>query len=65
MLVIDDSAAEKRHDVAENPARREELIRLNVKVPELLGRITKEKGILLIYISTGNIFKSRLIRLCL
>ena len=65
MLVIDDSAAEKRLDVAENPAKREELIRLNVKVPELLGRITKEKGILLIYICTGNIFKSRLIRLCL
>ena len=55
------SAAERRPDVAENPAKREEILRLNVQVPEFLGNITKEKGILLVYISTGISRIARLI----
>jgi S-adenosylmethionine synthetase len=51
--LVNSSAAERRPEAAENPEKKEEVIKLNVKVPEFLGEITKEKGILLIYISTG------------
>lgn len=56
MKPIDDSAAEKKFDLTENPQWKDELEKLNVKVPEFLGTITRERGILLIYISTGSVF---------
>jgi hypothetical protein len=65
VLSTDSSAAERRPDVAENPEKKEEVLRLNVKVPELLGKITREKGILLVYISSGNITTFEIdLRLC-
>jgi dTDP-4-dehydrorhamnose reductase len=50
----DGSAAERRPDVADNPEKREYMLKLNVKVPEFLGTLTRKKGILLIYISSGK-----------
>ena len=49
----DRSAAERRPDVADDPKKRDYMLRLNVQVPEFLGTLTKKKGILLIYISSG------------
>jgi hypothetical protein len=48
------SAAERRPDVADDPEKREHVLRLNVLVPEFLGTLTRKKGILLIYISSGK-----------
>ena len=48
------SAAERRPDVADDPDKREHVLRLNVLVPEFLGTLTRKKGILLIYISSGK-----------
>jgi len=47
------SAAEKSQEALQDPSKREQANRLNVQVPRFLGNITKERGILLIYISTG------------
>ena len=47
------SAAEKSQEALQDPSKREQANRLNVEVPRFLGNITKERGILLIYISTG------------
>lgn len=47
------SAAERSPDAADSPEKKEQVIRLNVEAPGYLGKITREKGILLIYISTG------------
>jgi dTDP-4-dehydrorhamnose reductase len=49
----DISAAERNYSASENPDKREEVLRLNVQTPEFLGKLTREKGILLVYISTG------------
>lgn len=50
---VDSSAAERRPDVADDPKKRDYMLRLNVQVPEFLGTLTKREGILLIYISSG------------
>lgn len=52
-MEVDGSAAERRPDVADDPKKRDYMLRLNVQVPEYLAHITKRKGILLIYISSG------------
>ena len=52
---VNDSAAERRPDVADDPKKRDYMLRLNVQVPEFLGTLTKQKRILLIYISSGMI----------
>ena len=52
--MLTDSAAERSHDVAGDPTKKAQVERLNVQVPEFLGKITRDKGILLIYISTGT-----------
>ena len=48
------SAAERRPDVAEG--NRKGTMTLNIKVPEFLGKVTSQKNILLVYISTGIFF---------
>lgn len=48
------SAAERSHFVAGDPEKTAQVERLNVHTPEFLGKITRERGILLIYISTGT-----------
>ncbi|KAI8642932.1 RmlD-like substrate binding domain-containing protein [Parasitella parasitica] len=47
-------AAERRPDVAERD--RDAVLRLNVETPRDLGKICKETGIMLIYISTDYVF---------
>jgi len=60
--VVNGSAAEKSHDTTSDPSKKDQVERLNVQVPEFFGKITRERGILLIYISTGrNRFRLKLI----
>ena len=47
------SAAERNYSATEIIEKRERVLRLNVQLPEFLGKITRERKILLIYISTG------------
>lgn len=48
------SAAERNYSATENPEQRDQVLRLNVQLPEFLGKITRHKKILLVYISTGT-----------
>lgn len=50
------SAAERNHFDAGDPEKTAQVERLNVHTPEFLGKVTRERGILLIYISTGTCF---------
>ena len=52
--LIDESAAEKSPNAASDPSKKQYVERLNVQVPEFLGKITRKRGILLVYISTGT-----------
>lgn len=47
------SAAERSIDVSQDPSKRDDVLRVNVQLPEFLSKISSEKGILLIQISTG------------
>ena len=49
------SAAERSIDVSQDPKKRDAVLQVNVQLPEFLSKITREKGILLIQISTGYI----------
>lgn len=53
-MLVNDSAAERSPDVAGDPAKKQYVEQLNVQVPGFLGKITREKRILLVYISTGR-----------
>ena len=53
-VIEDVSAAERSPSDAEKPEKRDQVFRLNVQVPEFLGKITRERKILLIYVSTGE-----------
>ncbi|KAI8977652.1 hypothetical protein BDF20DRAFT_579499 [Mycotypha africana] len=55
--VIVHCAAERRPDVADKD--RDAAKRLNVQTPELLGKLCKERNIMLIYISTDYVFDGK------
>lgn len=52
-------AAERRPDVAESEAQREQVLALNVESSRELARVSRESGALLIYISTDYVFDGK------